>query len=77
MFRVIEFASPFAQSEGRVVSYVVSDEPANYALLHPWPPVAEFKVSQRFHMDVQGRRAQEYCDYLNKHTKIMPPIGEE
>ncbi len=76
IFKVLVLASPFAQSLGSVNSFLVTDQPDNYAQIAPWPAAAEFKVSTRHDQELQKRRAEEYCEYLNKHITVAPPIGQ-
>ena len=75
MYRVFIRSRPYG---GSIRSFVVSDQPENLDKNRnmDYPAVVEFAVSMRYNEDEQQQRAREYCEYLNKHLSIIPPIGE-
>ena len=74
-FKVYVRATRFQEQEGRVGSYIITDQPDEYKAETPWPEAAEFTVSMRHDNETQQRRAFEYRDYLNKGLTIQEPIG--
>jgi hypothetical protein len=74
-YKVMTLSSSFQRSDGRVGSYIITDQPIDFRGEDIWPFAVEFKVSMRYDDATQLRRAYEYCDYLNKGIVIQPPIG--
>jgi murein DD-endopeptidase MepM/ murein hydrolase activator NlpD len=75
MFKVFTLSSSYQRSEGRIGSFLVSDQPSDYKGEAGWPTAVSFPVSMRYDAEAQRRRAYEYADYLNAGLVIQPPIG--
>ena len=75
-FKVFTLSSPYQRNEGRVGSYLVTDQPSDYKGEANWPVAATFQVTMRHDDAVQRKRAYDYAAYLNMIAVTAPTLLE-